>query len=387
LNLLQLLPFRHIQELRTFASSKGKANAAQDEIIRIWGGNQDLTSEKSGCHCSGLPFLLEVPELKPRLCIGRHHRRSTSSTASKKERRQSGCISWRSGEPLQQARMLRRRPQRRSNGGIGLKCAPVEGDCVVRLLLKEGEVGQHRLEGHGRRGVRARELGGVVSERRLLLHWLAAVVGGAVQHQLGERATTDGVVVVVGVTGLLRVSGGGGGVVNRGVGKRENGALAGLGGAELGVVGSAARRRCGGVGGDEGAVERREAVDGGGGGADEPLDGLAGLVDAEAVLDVVELDGRGHREADAAVPEPPRRHHLAVAVLAAGRGARHPARWPRGRRPRPAAVERATRALAGGALHACYLAHAVLIPSCQYAAHAHAAAVPAHSPVEFPEKV
>jgi hypothetical protein len=46
LNLLELLPFRHIQELCTFASSKGKANAAQDEIMRIWGGNQDLTSEK-----------------------------------------------------------------------------------------------------------------------------------------------------------------------------------------------------------------------------------------------------------------------------------------------------------------------------------------------------
>ena len=310
----------------------------------------------SGCHFSGLPFLLEVPELQPRLRIVWHHRRS-SSTASKKER-QSGGISRRSGEPLQQARLLRRRPQRRGDGGIGLKCAPVEGDCGVRLLLDEGEVGWHRLEGHGRRGVRARELRCVVGERRLLLllHGLA-VVGGAVQDQLGERAAAAGV-AAVGVTGLLS---GGGSVVSRGVGEREHGALAGVGGADLGVVASA-RRRCGPGGGGEGegAVERREAVDSGGGGADEPLDGLAGLVDAEAVLDVVELDGRGHGEADAGVPQSP-----APSPPCCGGPCRRPRRAPPGSpATRPPTRRRRARRAGGCRRRALCL---LLLPPCRRA--------------------
>ena len=60
-----------------------------------------------------------------------------------------------------------------------------------------------------------------------------------------------------------------------------------------------------------------KAVDGGLGLVDEPVDGLAGAVVAEAVLDVVELDGRVGGEADAAVSGALGRAHLAVPVLAA----------------------------------------------------------------------
>lgn len=65
-------------------------------------------------------------------------------------------------------------------------------------------------------------------------------------------------------------------------------------------------------------VEGREAgepVDGRLGLADEPVDCLAGAVEAKTVLDVVELDGGVGREADAAVPGALGRVHLAVAIL------------------------------------------------------------------------
>ncbi|KAE8806833.1 transcription factor containing protein, TCP family [Hordeum vulgare] len=65
-----------------------------------------------------------------------------------------------------------------------------------------------------------------------------------------------------------------------------------------------------------GRVEGGGLVDGGGGGVDEPLDGLAGVVEAEAVLQVVELDGRGHREPHPPVADALGRVHLAVPVLA-----------------------------------------------------------------------
>ena len=58
-----------------------------------------------------------------------------------------------------------------------------------------------------------------------------------------------------------------------------------------------------------------ELVNGGPGVLDEPVDGLAGAVVAEAVLHVVELDGGVGGEADPPVSWPLRRAHLAVPVL------------------------------------------------------------------------
>jgi hypothetical protein len=111
---------------------------------------------------SSLPFMLEVPELQSPVRSARRR----SSTISEKER-QAGGISRSRGEPLQQVRVLSRRPQR-SGDGIGLKCAPIEDNHRLLLLLQEGEVG-HRLQGHGRHDVRVRDLGSVVGECRLLL--------------------------------------------------------------------------------------------------------------------------------------------------------------------------------------------------------------------------
>jgi hypothetical protein len=62
--------------------------------------------------------------------------------------------------------------------------------------------------------------------------------------------------------------------------------------------------------------ELGKLVDGGLGLFDEPIDGLAGAVVAEAVLDVVELDGSVGGEADTAVSRPLCSADLAVAVLA-----------------------------------------------------------------------
>ena len=68
----------------------------------------------------------------------------------------------------------------------------------------------------------------------------------------------------------------------------------------------------------EDGIEGGELGDGGGGGLDEPLDGFAGLVVAETVLKVVELDGGGNGETNAAVSQSFRRHHLTVTVFPAG---------------------------------------------------------------------
>lgn len=57
-----------------------------------------------------------------------------------------------------------------------------------------------------------------------------------------------------------------------------------------------------------------EGVNGGFGLLHEPINGLARAVVAEAVLDVVELNGGVGREADAAVPGPPGRADFAVTV-------------------------------------------------------------------------
>ena len=61
-----------------------------------------------------------------------------------------------------------------------------------------------------------------------------------------------------------------------------------------------------------------ELVNGGFGFFDKPVDSLAGAVVAEAVLDVVELDGGVGGEADAAVPRPLGGADLAVAIFPAG---------------------------------------------------------------------
>ncbi|KAG6382736.1 hypothetical protein SASPL_157554 [Salvia splendens] len=60
---------------------------------------------------------------------------------------------------------------------------------------------------------------------------------------------------------------------------------------------------------------RGELVDVGFRGVDEPVDDLARLAEAELVLEFVELDGRGDREADAPVSQPPDRADLAVPVF------------------------------------------------------------------------
>uniref|UniRef100_A0A0A8YWM7 Uncharacterized protein n=1 Tax=Arundo donax TaxID=35708 RepID=A0A0A8YWM7_ARUDO len=61
-----------------------------------------------------------------------------------------------------------------------------------------------------------------------------------------------------------------------------------------------------------------ELVDGRLGVADEPVDGLAGAVITEAVLNVVEPGGGVRGEAHAAIAQPARHAHLAVVVLAPG---------------------------------------------------------------------
>lgn len=63
-------------------------------------------------------------------------------------------------------------------------------------------------------------------------------------------------------------------------------------------------------------LERGELVDLVAGSVEEPVDDLAGLVEAQAVLQVVELDGRGHGQPHAPVAEPLHSLHLAVPVLA-----------------------------------------------------------------------
>lgn len=90
----------------------------------------------------------------------------------------------------------------------------------------------------------------------------------------------------------------------------------------LGLLRIGGGRRVGGGGGGGGARvpggKLGQLVDGSLGVFDEPVDGLAGTVVAEAVLDVVELDGGVGGEADAAVSGALGSAHFAVAVLAPG---------------------------------------------------------------------
>lgn len=80
-------------------------------------------------------------------------------------------------------------------------------------------------------------------------------------------------------------------------------------------------------------LERRQLVDLVAGRVEQPVDDLAGLVKAQPVLQVVELDRRLHGQPHAPVPETLDGLHLAVAVLAA-EDARH-AHYPRLRLRRP----------------------------------------------------
>lgn len=64
--------------------------------------------------------------------------------------------------------------------------------------------------------------------------------------------------------------------------------------------------------------ELSEPIDGGFGLGDEPIDGLAGSVESEAVLYVVELNSGVCREADASVPRAFGGVDLAVAILPPG---------------------------------------------------------------------
>jgi hypothetical protein len=227
---------------------------------------------------------------------------------------------------------------------------------VLLLLLRGGhaEVGRGGGEGVRRRLREADVVGGGGGDghperRRLLL----LVLGGRhPREQLGEGRRGGG--------------GGGGAALPRalpgldaalGAGEREDGAFTGLRRAAAArsrelvvvprvllrigwrvlVVGSGGGKGGGRVGGEPGGgVEGRELVDGVGGGLDEPVDGLAGLVAPEAVLQVVELDGGGDGEAHAAVADALGRVHLAVAVLAPRRAghAVDPRRGVLVRRPR-----------------------------------------------------
>jgi hypothetical protein len=221
----------------------------------------------------------------------------------------------------------------RSGGGEGVR----HGVAPALPGLREPDVvsgggDSRRLPGH----------------RRLLLGVLVLSGGGAgrghPRKQLGEgrRLRRGGGGGVVGGGVLVLVPGNGVPLPCAlprldpalGAGEGEDGALAGLGRAAASgpremlllvvVVVVVTDRRGVVLGGGRvrgearGGVERGELVDGLGSGPDEPLDGLAGLVVAEAVLQVVELDGGGDGEADAAVPDALGRVHLAVAVLAAG---------------------------------------------------------------------
>lgn len=101
-----------------------------------------------------------------------------------------------------------------------------------------------------------------------------------------------------------------------------NGDLVGIFFVFLVVGGGCGGSSSGGRGDGDGSGmpswELSELVDGGFGLLDEPIDGLAGAVVAEAVLDVVELDGSVGGEANAAVSGAFGGAHLAVAVFSAG---------------------------------------------------------------------
>lgn len=80
-------------------------------------------------------------------------------------------------------------------------------------------------------------------------------------------------------------------------------------------------------------LQRRQLVDLVFGGVQQPVHHLAGLVEAEPLLEVVELDGGGDGEADAPVPQTSYRAHFAVPVFAP-QGPRH-SDYPRIFQPGP----------------------------------------------------